>query len=46
MRSDITRTSVLDMRTNDFALRPGPPFAYVVQAEEINCVTPKTQSGA
>ena len=46
MRSDITRTSVLDMRTNEYALRPVPPFAYVVHVEEINCVTPKTQSGA
>ena len=32
------------MRTNDFAFRPGPLFAQVVLADEINRATPKTQA--
>jgi MoxR-like ATPase len=44
MPTDITGTSVLDMRTNDFAFRPGPLFAQVVLADEINRATPKTQA--
>jgi MoxR-like ATPase len=44
MPTDITGTSVLDMRTNDFAFRPGPLFAQVVLADEINRATPKAQS--
>ena len=44
MPTDITGTSVLDLRTNDFAFRPGPLFAQVVLADEINRATPKTQA--
>jgi len=44
MPTDITGTSILDMRTNDFAFRPGPLFAQVVLADEINRATPKTQA--
>jgi MoxR-like ATPase len=44
MPTDITGTSVLDMRTNEFAFRPGPLFAQVVLADEINRATPKTQA--
>ena len=44
MPTDVTGTSVLDMRTNDFAFRPGPLFAQVVLADEINRATPKTQA--
>jgi MoxR-like ATPase len=44
MPTDITGTSVLDLRTNEFAFRPGPIFAQVVLADEINRATPKTQA--
>ena len=44
MPTDITGTSVLDLRTNEFAFRPGPLFAQVVLADEINRATPKTQA--
>ncbi len=44
MPTDITGTSVLDLRTNDFAFRRGPLFAQVVLADEINRATPKTQA--
>lgn len=38
--TDITGTSVPDMRTNDFAFRPGPLSAQVVLADEINGARP------
>jgi MoxR-like ATPase len=44
MPSDITGTSVLNLRTNDFEFRPGPVFAQVLLADEINRATPKTQA--
>ena len=44
MPTDITGTSVLDLRTNEFAFRPGPIFAQVVLADEINRATPKAQA--
>jgi MoxR-like ATPase len=44
MPTDITGTSVLNLRTNDFEFRPGPLFAQVLLADEINRATPKTQA--
>ena len=42
--SDVTGLSVFNERTNAFEFRPGPIFANVVLADEINRTTPKTQS--
>ncbi len=44
MPSDITGTSVLDLKTNTFEFRPGPLFTQVLLADEINRATPKTQA--
>jgi MoxR-like ATPase len=44
MPTDITGTSVLDLRTNEFQFRRGPLFTQVLLADEINRATPKTQS--
>jgi len=41
---DVTGSPVLDRRTGDFVFRPGPVFANVVLADEVNRATPKTQS--
>jgi len=42
--ADLTGGNVLDPATGRFAFRPGPLFANVVLADEINRTTPKTQS--
>jgi MoxR-like ATPase len=42
--SDVTGVSVFDQRTADFVFRPGPVFANVLLADEINRATPRTQS--
>ncbi len=42
--SDVTGVSVFDQRTTDFVFRPGPIFANVLLADEINRATPRTQS--
>ncbi|WP_260478932.1 MoxR family ATPase [Kibdelosporangium aridum] len=42
--SDVTGTSVYDQRTGDVRFRPGPVFANVVLADEINRAAAKTQS--
>jgi MoxR-like ATPase len=42
--SDITGTSVFDLATNSFSFRPGPLFAHIVLADEINRTSPKVQS--
>src|SRR5919199_3119548 len=42
--SDVTGVSVFDQRTADFVFRPGPIFANIVLADEINRATPRTQS--
>jgi MoxR-like ATPase len=42
--SDVTGSSVYDPRTLAFTFRPGPLFASVVLADEINRATPRTQS--
>ena len=42
--SDITGTSIFNQKTTEFEFRPGPIFAQLVIADEINRATPKTQS--
>ncbi|MBO0869449.1 MAG: AAA family ATPase, partial [Micromonosporaceae bacterium] len=42
--SDVTGTSVYDPRSSDVRFRPGPVFANVVLADEINRAAAKTQS--
>jgi MoxR-like ATPase len=42
--SDVTGTTVFDARTADVTFRPGPVFANVVLADEINRAAAKTQS--
>jgi MoxR-like ATPase len=44
MPSDITGTSVLNLKSQDFEFRPGPVFTQVLLADEINRATPKTQA--
>jgi MoxR-like ATPase len=44
MPSDLTGTSILNLKTNEFEFRPGPVFTQVLLADEINRATPKTQS--
>jgi MoxR-like ATPase len=44
MPSDITGTSVLDLRTNGFEFHEGPLFTQILLADEINRATPKTQA--
>jgi MoxR-like ATPase len=41
---DITGSHVFDRNTGQFVLAPGPIFANVVLADEVNRATPKTQS--
>ncbi len=43
--SDVVGVSVYDPRTAEFEVRPGPIFANVVLADEINRAPPRTQSG-
>ena len=42
--SDVTGVSVFNQKTGDFEFRPGPIFANIVLADEINRASPKTQS--
>lgn len=42
--ADVTGSPVLDRKTGDFVFRPGPVFANIVLADEVNRATPKTQS--
>ncbi|HET7563136.1 MAG TPA: AAA family ATPase [Rhodanobacteraceae bacterium] len=42
--SDIVGVSVFDRNTNAFRFQPGPIFAQLLLADEINRATPKTQS--
>jgi len=42
--SDITGSHVYDARTESFEFNPGPVFANVVLADEINRAPPKTQA--
>ncbi|MGV8876598.1 MAG: AAA family ATPase [Rhodoglobus sp.] len=41
---DITGVSIFDQRDNEFEFHPGPIFANIVLADEINRASPKTQS--
>ena len=41
---DITGVSVFDQRSSTFVFKPGPLFANLVLADEINRTTPRTQS--
>ena len=42
--ADILGASIFDRETSTFQFRPGPVFAQVLLADEINRATPKTQS--
>jgi len=42
--ADILGVSVFDMTARTFAFHPGPVFAQLILADEINRATPKTQS--
>ena len=42
--NDILGVSVFDMAAKTFAFHPGPIFAQLILADEINRATPKTQS--
>lgn len=42
--SDVTGVSIYDETIKQFVFKPGPVFANVVLADEINRATPKTQS--
>ncbi|KGM11282.1 AAA family ATPase [Cellulomonas bogoriensis] len=41
---DVTGVSIYHTETHDLQFRPGPVFAHVVIADEINRASPKTQS--
>lgn len=41
---DITGVSIFDQRDNEFEFHPGPIFANIVLADEINRASPKTQA--
>ncbi|NLG28018.1 MAG: AAA domain-containing protein, partial [Chloroflexi bacterium] len=42
--SDITGASVFNQRSSEFEFRPGPVFAQIILADEINRAGPRTQS--
>lgn len=42
--SDIVGVSIFNQHSGDFEFKPGPIFANVILADEINRTTPKTQS--
>ena len=42
--ADITGTSIFNQKISQFEFHPGPIFANVILADEINRATPKTQS--
>jgi MoxR-like ATPase len=44
MPSDVTGSSIFDQRTASFDFRPGPIFANLLLADEINRAPPKTQA--
>lgn len=41
---DVTGSTIFDPNTNRFFFRPGPIFAHVLLADEINRTSPKVQS--
>lgn len=42
--SDVTGTSIFNQKTSEFEFRPGPVFAQVLLADEINRATPRAQA--
>jgi MoxR-like ATPase len=42
--SDVTGVRAFNQKNNEFEFRPGPVFAQVLLADEINRATPKTQA--
>ncbi len=42
--SDVTGVTIFDQRSQEFEFHPGPIFATIVLADEINRASPKTQS--
>ncbi len=42
--SDVTGASIFNQKTCEFEFRPGPVFAQIVLADEINRTTPRTQA--
>jgi MoxR-like ATPase len=42
--SDLTGVSIWDQSRQDFTFKPGPVFANIVLADEINRATPKSQA--
>src|SRR5437867_271035 len=42
--TDITGVSVFNQKSTEFEFRPGPIFAQIVLADEINRTTPRTQA--
>jgi len=42
--TDVTGASIFDQKKTEFVFRPGPVFAQIVLADEINRATPRTQS--
>lgn len=42
--SDITGVSIFNPKTQEFNFRPGPVFAQILVADEINRATPRTQA--
>src|ERR1700693_4705997 len=42
--SDVTGVRAFNQKENEFEFRPGPVFAQIVLADEINRASPKTQS--
>ena len=44
MPSDVTGIHFYNLKTGEFEFRPGPVFADMVLADEINRATPRTQS--
>ncbi|MHA1976966.1 MAG: AAA family ATPase [Candidatus Hodarchaeales archaeon] len=41
---DLTGSEIYNQKLNDFEFKPGPLFADIILADEINRATPKTQS--
>ena len=44
MPGDVTGVSVFNQKTQEFDFRPGPVFANILLADEINRASPRTQS--
>lgn len=42
--TDVTGASIFNQKTSEFQFRPGPIFAQIVLADEINRTTPRTQA--